>query len=89
MPDIEACRKEIDEIESQLIKVLSRRAELAIEIGHFKRTQDLPIYDPVREQEIIDRIQRNNPGPLSNKAIKEIFEKIILETRTLEDEKNQ
>ncbi|MGL1934081.1 MAG: chorismate mutase [Fibrobacterales bacterium] len=88
MSTIQNYRDEIDEIEKQLLTILNRRAELAIKIGEIKRVDDIPIFDPIREDEILDRVAGNNPGPLSTESIKEIFLTIITHTRNLEAEHN-
>jgi chorismate mutase-like protein len=88
MATIDSFREEIDAIEKELLQILNRRAELAIKIGEIKRADNRPIFDPLREIEILDRVAQNNPGPLSSMAIRTIFSTIIEETRTLEEEHN-
>lgn len=83
---IEEIRKEIDRIDDRLIELLSQRARLVLEIGDLKKAQGLPVYVPDREQEIHQRIQALNPGPLSNEAIVRLFKEIIQESRNLEQE---
>jgi chorismate mutase-like protein len=83
---IEEIRKEIDQIDSHLIELLSQRAKLVLEIGDLKKAQGLPVYVPDREQEIHQRVQALNPGPLSNEAIVRLFKEIIQESRNLEQE---
>ncbi len=88
MATIETYRDEIDVIEKDLLTILNRRAELAIKIGEIKREKERPIFDPVRELSILNRVAENNPGPLSKESIKEIFATIITNTRNLEEEHN-
>jgi chorismate mutase/prephenate dehydratase len=83
---IEEIRKEIDRIDDRLIELLSQRARLVLEIGDLKKAQGLPVYVPDREQEIHQRVQALNPGPLSNEAIVRLFKEIIQESRNLEQE---
>ena len=81
-------REEIDEIEDKLISLLNRRAECAVEIGALKRKAGLPIYDPKREDEILDRVVQKNNGPVPDHRLRKIFEELIVQTRTFEDEAN-
>ena len=81
-------RVEIDEIEDKLIALLNRRAECAVEIGALKRKAGLPIYDQKREEEILDRVVEKNKGPLPDHRLRKIFEELIVQTRTFEDEAN-
>ncbi len=82
---IENCRNEIDEIETQLIEIISRRAQCALEIGGIKRTLNLPIFDAKREDEILERVASKNKGPLSDESMQSIFKELILQTRNFED----
>ena len=82
--EIEEWRTRIDAIDSQLMSLLNRRSACAVEIGHIKRTLGLPVYSPEREAWILDRVARENPGPLDATAVRRVFERIIDESRRLE-----
>ncbi|MEW6734328.1 MAG: chorismate mutase [Acidobacteriota bacterium] len=82
--DIEYWRDEIDKLDEQLIKLLNRRSQCAIEIGRIKRTEGLPVYSPAREQQVIENVIRLNCGPLGNDAVRRLFERIIDESRRVE-----
>ena len=84
MLSIDELRVEIDQLDEELLRIFNRRAELALQIGHYKKELDLPIYNPDREQFIFDKMQQQNPGPLDNQAVKRLFERVIDESRTLE-----
>ncbi|PYV85975.1 MAG: chorismate mutase [Acidobacteria bacterium] len=77
-------RKRIDEIDAQLAELLCERSRCVIEIGKIKRRQNLPVYDPEREKEILARIMKDNRGPLESKALKRLFERILDESRRVE-----
>ena len=55
-----------------------------MEIGRIKRELGLPVYSPEREAFILDRVARENPGPLDATAVRRVFERIIDESRRLE-----
>ena len=82
--DIETWRKRIDLIDDQLSRLLNSRSACAVEIGKIKRALGLPVYSPEREAEILERVSRENPGPLDHTAVRRIFERIIDESRRLE-----
>ena len=42
-------RKKIDEMDEQIVELISRRAEAAKAIGDIKRQAQLPVYEPQRE----------------------------------------
>lgn len=81
---VEAWRRRIDAIDSQLMGLLNSRSACAVEIGKIKRALGLPIYSPEREAEILERVMRENPGPLDPLAVRRVFERIIDESRRLE-----
>jgi chorismate mutase len=83
-PEIEAWRRRIDQIDTQLMGLLNSRSACAVEIGRIKRTLGLPVYSPEREARILERVMRENPGPLDPTAVKRVFERIIDESRRLE-----
>jgi chorismate mutase len=66
--------------------LFNQRAGYALEIGKIKRVKDEPVYNPAREDQIYEHVQKENPGPLSDQAIRRLFERIIDETRRLERE---
>jgi chorismate mutase len=84
MSRLDELRKRIDDIDEQLVKLLSARAQCALQIGHEKRSAGLEVYQPSREAEVLGHVQRINTGPLDNDAVKRLFERIIDEARRLE-----
>jgi chorismate mutase len=82
--EIDAWRRRIDQIDTQLMGLLNSRSACAVEIGRIKRALGLPVYSPEREAHILERVMRENPGPLDPLAIRRVFERIIDESRRLE-----
>lgn len=81
---IERWRKEIDDIDEELIRLLNERSKCAIELGRIKRELGLPIYSPDREAQVIAHVEHINPGPLDSPAVRRLFERIIDESRRIE-----
>lgn len=81
---IEDWRSEIDAIDTELLGLLNRRASLAVKVGQSKRLTGVALCDPVREEEVIERARKANPGPLDEQAIVELFGCIIRESRRIE-----
>lgn len=77
-------RKEIDSIDSRLLKLFNERARNAIEIGVIKSNEKQKIYDPEREREIIKKMLGQNEGPLDEKAVIALFQRLIDESRKVE-----
>ena len=70
-------RKKIDELDLQILKLIQERVEEAISIRHLKLEQDIPLFTPEREQELIQRLIKKSAGELPANVIKEIWETII------------
>ena len=51
--DIEKKRAEIDEIDAYITKLFLRRMQICGEIGHYKKDNDIRVYDEEREKEIL------------------------------------
>ncbi len=77
-------RQRIDELDEILLRILSERAQCAIEIGRIKRRLGLPIYDPKREEDIVKEMLRLNLGPLDAQSVRRLYERIIDESRRIE-----
>jgi chorismate mutase len=77
-------RRKIDEIDRQLVELLNERSRCAIEIGRLKQEKKMALYQPEREREVIAGVERANSGPLTNQAIRRLFERIIDEARSAE-----
>jgi chorismate mutase len=77
-------RQRMDEIDKKLVELLNERSQCALEIGRLKQVAGIPIYQPARENEVLSNAARNNPGPLTNAAIRRLFERIIDEARSAE-----
>lgn len=81
---LEDWRRKIDEIDRKLVELLNERSRCAIEIGRIKQEKKMPLYQPEREREVIAGAERANAGPLTNQAIRRLFERIIDEARSAE-----
>jgi chorismate mutase / prephenate dehydratase len=77
-------RGRIDQINLQLVELLSERARLAQAIGHLKQAGGSPIVQPSREREVLERVAAHNQGPLTNEHLQRIFIEIISACTALE-----
>src|ERR1700752_2255816 len=84
--DIEDWRKKIDEVDRQLVALISERAKAAIAIGKLKRDTSLPIYEPDRERVGFENVQKANRGRLPGRDLLRIYELIIDVMRNIQKE---
>ncbi|RSK28200.1 3-deoxy-7-phosphoheptulonate synthase [Bacillus sp. HMF5848] len=75
--ELDALRQQVDDINIQLLRLISERAKLVQDIGHIKETQGTSRFDPVREREMLDLILENNEGPFENSTLLHIFKEIF------------
>lgn len=88
MDEIESWRKKIDEIDLKLVDLLNRRERCAIAIGKIKAVLNIEVYDSQREKEVFENVQHAVDEPLTKEAVKNVFERIIEESRRAEGESN-
>ena len=81
---IEGWRREIDELDLELLELLNKRARLSIKVGALKRHSGLPVCDPERERSVLERLQQANAGPLDPQAVAKLFRRVIQESRRLQ-----
>ena len=82
--DIEHWRREIDDIDIELLRLLNMRARLALKVGALKQAANIPFCDPDRERTILERLQEINSGPLDKRAVRKVFRRIIRESRRVQ-----
>lgn len=84
--DIEAWRLKIDELDRQIVTLISERALAAQAIGRLKRTSTLPVYEPNREATIFANVRAANRGPLPDIELTHIYERLIDVMRALQQD---
>ncbi|MEJ8304513.1 bifunctional 3-deoxy-7-phosphoheptulonate synthase/chorismate mutase [Saccharibacillus sacchari] len=83
---LEQLRASVDGIDSQLLELLSKRAELVHQIGQVKENQGVPKFEPEREKEILDRVTGLNKGPFSDSTLKHLFKEIFKASLNIQQE---
>lgn len=86
MSRMKSLRRKIDLLDKLIVRLLNRRAKYADEIGKIKEKLGLEIYSPEREKQVFENVSHANPGPLTDEAVKRVYERIIDESRRLERE---
>lgn len=85
---LDEVRAKIDEIDRQLLKLLSDRAEQVHLVGEIKRKDGLEFYAPEREEKLLRKladINAANKGRLPEKSIRAIFREIMSAALALEE----
>jgi chorismate mutase/prephenate dehydratase len=84
--NLDDIRKHIDEIDGQLLDLLSDRADLVHQVGDVKKRDGLQIYAPEREEALLRRLIERNKGRLPEKSIRAIYREIMSAALALEDD---
>lgn len=70
-------REELDMIDTQLLELLSRRMKISFAIGNIKRKHNMPIFQPERWQQVLDKqLEKGRSLGLDANFVKELSEKI-------------
>ena len=81
---LEEYRVLVDDVDRRIVALLNERTRVVENIGRVKRGSGLPIYEPRREDQVMANITGNNSGPLTEQAVRRIFERIIDEMRHIQ-----
>jgi len=81
---LENLRKQIDELDGRLVKLLNERAHVVVEIGKLKSKTGGPVYAPDREKEVLAKIAKANNGPLPDKCLVAIWRELMSGSFALE-----
>jgi chorismate mutase len=82
-------RERVDEVDRELIRALNERARIVQEIMAIKAEAGAPVYDPKREEEILQRVVEQNEGPIYDSSMRDIFELILHRIRDLEIQRGE
>lgn len=64
--DIQALRNEIDCIDDELVKLFCKRMNISAEIADYKRENNMPVYVPSREREILTAVAEKAGEEMGN-----------------------
>jgi len=78
-------RRALDRIDADILTAVNRRAEIAQRVGELKRGDGQRVYDPAREAEVLRQALTNNPGPLSDTAVRAVFRELVSGSRAVQN----
>ena len=86
---VEQLRTRVDEVDRELVRMLNERAQIVQELGVIKSEAGVPLFDPRREEEILRKVAEENPGPIYDSSMRDIFELILHRIRDLEIQRGE
>jgi len=90
MRNREEIREQIDQIDDTLMELLTKRMSISLDIAKAKKEKELPLFDAVREQEILEKLPRfcKNFDPKNTEKIhsatKKVYEQIMTQSRRIQ-----
>ncbi len=88
MDHIENIRQSIDNIDQQLIELLAKRFLCSEKIAKEKKKNDLPIFDPNREEQLFEAIETYaKSAKFEPRIAHSIFQEIIHQSRMAQERK--
>ncbi len=69
MKTLQECRAEIDRIDSELLRLLTERMQVAESVARYKLANELPVFDEVRERAVLDKIAAKTPELLRTELV--------------------
>jgi chorismate mutase/prephenate dehydratase len=84
MADIVDLRTQIDAIDTDLLALLNRRADLALEIRKLKKEAGQEIYSPDREEQLLQSLIARSQGRISPESVRAIYREVMSASLSLE-----
>lgn len=81
MTDLQECRKEIDEIDSQILRLFEKRMEVCEDVARYKIQTGKKVLDSAREREKLTALGSQAKGEFNSLGIQEVFQQIMAISR--------
>lgn len=82
--NLDALRQTIDRLDERIVRLLNRRASVALRIGKWKHANADEAYVPAREKKVLTHVRRINRGPLTSSSLVAIYREIMSSSLALE-----
>lgn len=76
--ELEEKRREIDEIDKEIINLIDKRFSIVSEVIKIKKDLGLEIFDSKREEKVLKKVEKNSRN---YKYVKEIFKTMMEESK--------
>jgi monofunctional chorismate mutase len=81
---MEEYRKIINDLDNKIMDLLVNRLLVVKDIGEYKKKNKIPVFDVKREQLIFDKIDEKYKNIDSNQFLKNIYAKMMVETKKIQ-----
>ena len=84
--DLDSIRKEIDQIDDQIVKLLEERMQLVEGVVTYKKASGKPILDSKREEVIFEKVKNRVEDKRYQETIVATFSDILKRSRDYQDQ---
>ena len=86
--ELDNLRVKINSIDNELIKLLNERMNISIEIGKYKKSKNMKVFDKEREESLVNKLIEINNKTIDKKIdeefIKDLWDKIMNFSKNLQ-----
>ena len=86
--ELDNLRVKINSIDNELIKLLNDRMNISIEIGNYKKSKNMKVFDKEREESLVNKLIEINNKTIDKKIdeefIKDLWDKIMNFSKNLQ-----
>ena len=81
---LEEYRTELDALDAELVALLEKRMGISRKIGAAKRAENIPIYQPEREQLILKKVTALVKDSGNGEGVRNVYRTIFAESREIQ-----
>ncbi|HJB16215.1 MAG TPA: prephenate dehydratase [Candidatus Blautia excrementipullorum] len=81
MTDLQECRKEIDQIDSEIVKLFEKRMKISEEVAEYKIHTGKRVLDSRREQDKLKALREQAHGEFNKLGVQEVFQQVMAISR--------
>ena len=85
--DLELIRKQIDQVDQELVSLLEKRMALVEQVVAFKKSSGKPVFDSKREEAIFEEVRSLIKNDQYQESIVSTFSDILKHSRHYQDKK--
>jgi chorismate mutase len=80
-PVVRELREQIAATDSELLDAANRRVELVRRLKEHKAARGFDFVDRAQEERLVERLAKENPGPLSDESLRELYRTLLEVTK--------
>jgi len=85
MKSLNEIRAGIDAVDDAIVLQLAKRRQWALQLAKIKRQKNIPIYDRVREQALIQRVKKiGRAHKLNEEFVEVVFRLIVMNSKEVQ-----